>query len=353
MRFLLDLSRPQRAVRTMAEALANGEPVLSLVGEGQDGLALELEQALADTGRDVRIISAGHQGLKDLARVLNLQNAPRPSEIGSLKQFRRTVLQLSPTCEDLRQWAIDSVRLQAQAPAPGGLAIWIVERDDWAVSAQAHPRCRRLCLADSIGQGEMRAYAASLFVERTGPGPTHYFEALAREIAGPEFRLLERLADCSDDELLDIRATLQAMAPLRASTTSRSAFASSIDLADSGDAAMATRLAQRIWRAQLQTILPALEFERSRFLQPYVRDLTRAITAEPPNDPIASIPDDVEWGSAWHYLRRAGVRASVVTAAGIFRAARNELAHRRALGLADLQRLFAEAAGAFGSRWAA
>jgi len=94
-------------------------------------------------------------------------------------------------------------------------------------------------------------------------------------------------------------------------------------------------LSQRIWRGQLSILFPWLEEVRTQIVSIGARSFSRAKVCDDAGRTIK--PEDFEFVHIALALRSMGVAQTLVNAAHTLRLTRNELAHCRPIGVADLK----------------
>lgn len=348
MEFLLGLPNGQRLIERAIDALREGRPVIQPRALDARRVADEVFHLLDNNGW--RRIEPMRSSLESIASALGFAQCPPPQKLHGACRTPNTVLVVEcDECEVSQDWIIRSARQMAQAPRSGGLGLWVVGD----VHNQVGGRAIELSPTSAISRQDVRAYAAFLFVDRPGPGPTHYLEAVAREVSGPDYRLLERLSRCSSEELIHIQRTLCAMSDHEAPPPGPGQkWVSSVELvrlASEGDANAEAAFQRRIWKAQVQELLPAIDMERPKFLKQFAAQLVRRLaTSESARD--LQVPDDVEWGVAWHFLRGA-IPDHQFRQLSTFRDCRNDLSHQTPLRPESLSSLFDAASIAFKQGW--
>lgn len=350
-------------LRDALEAILEGRPVVQSFGPDLSALGALFTEHLHSNGLTVAVLGRHLSGLDAIGSVLGLEGRlPHLEDVPLVDGLRNTVLKVQSNCPDITAWGMQLLRSMTQRPLAGAMGLWIVERAAGDIRPRQDSRQFRLSLESCVGLSEMRAHAATLFVSQLGPGPTHYFEALARELSGPDYELLEQLSRLRRADFLDIGEVLRHMETGlggRVIAYGGQPWTSSIALAQrsfEGDDTATSKLEARIRRAQLQELMPALETERSVFLEKHAAAFQAAASEAKRRIREVDLPDripaDLEWGNAFWlsgFIKEGRALREVLHQ---FRDARNQLAHGEMLDAPELRQLLATCASTFKGEWA-
>lgn len=348
----LDLYGPGQRIQAGVDATRAGRClVTSPTGRGP-ALAVKLETALAHHGYRVEPLGPQHT-FEHCADLLNVATIADPSRLLQTPDLNRQVLQIDCSSSTWREWAIVVLqRLAGGAPAQC-LRFWLI----WPDSIK-RPGAKVLHPVDWTGcitVTDVRIYAADRFRHRTGPGPTHYWECLATDLAGPDLDLIDRMAGLTSP-LLDPIDWLKECGQTPHATIAFDVaprFESPISLAmrATSDASAMDELHRRIWNAQARSLFCGMEAERIPLLAPLKRQL-EASYASLTDPEVKAIPRDVEWSSAFGRLRGdRSVSDTTKTFLLHARDVRNAVAHGEAVNPSLLSLFLASAAVAIRGRW--
>lgn len=348
----LELHGPRQRIQEAVDAARAGRCLVTSPGGRGPAIADKLDVALAHHGYQLLQIGPQHTA-EHCAELLSVNSISDPGRLLQNSNLNRQVLQIDCTSPFWRDWAILVLqRLVGGAPAQC-LRFWLIWPD-----AVKRPGAKVLHPVDWTGcitPTDVRIYAADRFRNRTGPGPTNYWECLAADLAGPDLELIDRMAGLTAP-LLDPIAWLQACGQSAHSTVAYGAvprFESPITLAarSSSDPAAVDELNRRIWNAQVRSLFCGMEAERIPLLAPLKRqlDASYALIADPE---VLAIPRDVEWSSAYGRLRGdRTVSDSTKTLLLHARDVRNSVAHGEAISPSLLALFLAAAAVTIKGRW--
>lgn len=350
------LAGPSERVQQAIEAIRGGKVLIS--GEAVRTLQLieSVVSVLPSHGFDLIPLGADHT-FDHAANALEVDSVSDPGRLLQAPRLNRTVLKIDCRSPRWRDWGKLFLTKLSSAHLSQSLKLWMVWPD--AAPRPSHRSLAHLEWKGCLTPSDVRIFAADRFRGRQGPGPTHYWESLAAELAGPDLDLIERMAQSRSplyDPIAWLLADTGVPAPAEA-YDGMTAFESSLLLArrSGQDPRAAETLHRRIWSAQVRTLLVALEAERPGVLAPFKRELELSYKEKPAADheQVEVIPRDVEWGPAHSRLSRLPtVSAPVRQLLEAARKLRNHLAHGEAMGPAVLQDVVGVFAAVLKGRWA-
>lgn len=346
----LDLQGPVDRIQGAVDQLRAGRCVLTSTEGRGPALTDRLDLALANQGYRILPLGVDHT-YEQCADHLGVSSIADPARLLNNPSLNRLVLQLDCRSASWRDWSNLVLQRLAGGVPVECLRFWLI----WPDSVR-RPAPKILSALDWVGcvtPTDARIFAADRFRERQGPAASHYWETLAVELAGPDLDLIERLSAVAGP-MLDPVGWLKGCTLTPHPTLpfdNQPKFESPITLAARTDGAAADELRRRIWSAQVKALFPALDAERGGVLAPFKRLLETSYKLRPDDD-VAVIPRDVEWGPAFGRLfGDRSVPDSVKSFLMVARDVRNDIAHCEPVSPQRLQELLNAAAVTIKNRW--